>query len=157
LILADIRFCTRENLRQILEVDRTSPHPWPEGVISRDLVVGDTGLSYLGGFAPAAENKLVGYAVLGDEKGNGLLMNLVIVPKYRRCGFGAQLVVAAAECAAEMGFATLVLRVRLSNFAALALYRSLGFRTDATRESFYSDGDVAQYMSAKLPLVISED
>jgi ribosomal-protein-alanine N-acetyltransferase len=154
LILADIRFCAKTDLERILKVERTSPHPWSERVITRDLVIGDTGLSYIGAFAPAAQDKLLGYAVLGDEKGNGLLMNLVVLPEHQRCGFGTQLVVAAAECASDMGFFSLVLRVRVSNVAALTLYRNLGFKADATRESFYSDGDVAQYMSAKLPLTI---
>ncbi|MDR1376664.1 MAG: GNAT family N-acetyltransferase [Synergistaceae bacterium] len=156
MILANIVFCTEDDLGQILEVDQTSPYPWPKSVITRDLVVGDTGLSYIGAFTSAAKDKLLGYAVLGDEKGNGLLMNLTVLPEYRRRGLGTQLTVAAAECASDMRFPMLVLRVRISNFAALALYRRLGFKTDATRESFYSDGDVAQYMSVKLPLVIGE-
>lgn len=154
MFLADIRFCTQANLDQILAVDRISPHPWPERVIIRDLVERDARISYLGAFAPMEEEKLLGYAVLGDEKGNGLLMNLVILPEYRRHGVGSQLVVAVSECAVDWGFLSLVLRVRLSNHAALALYRTLGFKADARRESFYSNGDVAQYMSAKLPLTL---
>jgi ribosomal-protein-alanine N-acetyltransferase len=157
LILANILFCTKDDLEQILEINQTSPYPWSEYIVRRDLVVGDTGLSYIGAFAPAAEDKLLGYAVLGDEKGKGLLMNLAVLPEHRRRGFGAQLTAAAAACASDMGFSTLILRVRASNFAALALYRSLGFKTDATQESFYSNGDVAQYMSVKLPLVIGKE
>lgn len=152
MIFTEIRFCTEENVTQVLEVDRTSPHPWPERIIARDLLGGSTGLSYLGAFAPTAEGTLLGYAVLGDEKGNGLLMNLVVLPQYRRRGIGMQLVVAAAECAAGMGFGLLVLRVRTLNHAALALYRGLGFRGDAAQEYHYSDGDVATYMHVVLPL-----
>jgi ribosomal protein S18 acetylase RimI-like enzyme len=151
-LLADIRFCTKDNLTQILEVDRTSLYPWPERLIRRDFLVGDAQLSYLGAFAPVVEDKLLGYAVLGDEKGKGLLMNLVVLPEYRRRGIGAQLVTAVAECAVDLGFSVLALRVRVSNFAALSLYRELGFKVDGTRKGFYSDGDVAQYMSVKLPL-----
>ena len=162
MILADIRFCEKEDVGQVLEVDRTAPYPWPESVISRDLGAGDIdvfplpGLSYLGAFA-RSQNKLLGYAVLGDEKGNGILMNLVVVPAYRRWGLGSQLVVAVAECAWDMGFPALVLRARASNFAALTLYRGLGFETDVvsgTQEDFYSDGDKVQYMRLKLPLTL---
>jgi ribosomal protein S18 acetylase RimI-like enzyme len=156
LILANILFCTKDDLEQIWEVNQTAPYPWPRHVIMRDLVIGNTGLSYIGAFTSAAKDKLLGFAVLGDERGNGLLMNLLVLPEYRRRGFGTQLTVAAAECASDMRFPTLVLRARISNFAALALYRKLGFKTDAARESFYSDGDAAQYMSVKLPLVIDE-
>ncbi|MDR1874146.1 MAG: GNAT family N-acetyltransferase [Synergistaceae bacterium] len=156
MLLTDIRFCTQDHLDQILAADRTSLHPWPERVISLDLVGGAGSLSYLGAFAPMGD-RLLGYAVLGEEKGNGLLMNLVVVPEYRRRGIGQQLVVSVAECAVELGFPRLTLRVRYSNHAALRLYRSLGFRSDATRESFYSNGDVAFFMSLKLPLVLKGD
>ena len=156
MLLADIRFCTKDHLERLLEIDRSSPYPWLESVIVRDLVEGDTNVSYLGAFAPVDEDILMGYAVLGDEKGCGLLMNLVVLTEYRRRGIGAQLVVAVAECAFDMGFPELVLRVRYLNTAAIALYRSLGFKADATRESYYSNGDAAQYMSARLPLVFTE-
>jgi ribosomal protein S18 acetylase RimI-like enzyme len=95
---------------------------------------------------------LLGYAVLGEENENGLLMNLVVLPQYRRRGIGVQLVVASAELASSLGFLKLALRTRLKNCAALALYRSLGFRRDATRDGFYGDGDAAEYMSVGLPL-----
>lgn len=154
-ILTDIRFCTRDDLDQLLTVDQVSPHPWPKEVIVHDLTDEVSDVTYLGAYAFTGD-KLLGYAVLGKEKGNGLLMNLVVAPEYRRLGIGLQLVVAVAECADELRFPRLVLRVRYSNHAALALYRSLGFRGDATQESFYSDGDVAFFMGLKLPLVLAE-
>jgi ribosomal-protein-alanine N-acetyltransferase len=155
-LLADIRFCTKDNVEQILTVDRTSLYPWPERVIIHDLIESDARLFYMGAFASTKDEKLLGYAVFGDESGKGLLMNLVILPEYRRFGIGSQLVVAVSECAIDWGFRELVLRVRSSNFAAMALYRVLGFQIDARRENFYSNGDVAQFMSVKLPLTIKD-
>ena len=152
MLVADIRFCTSDDVDQVLTVDRISPYPWSENVIARDLIVGDSVISYIGAFAPADENMLLGYAVLGEEDGNGLLMNLVVLPEYRRRGIGVQLVVASAELASSLGLLKLVLRVRLTNYAALALYRGLGFRCDATRVGFYSNGDSAACMSVNLPL-----
>lgn len=151
MILPEIRFCTQEDLPQLLEVNRTSPHAWSDEVVVKDMTSEGAGLSYLGAFSET-NARLVGFSVLGDEKSDALLMNLVVAPEFRRRGIGLQLAVATAECAAQMGFSSLSLRVRATNAGALALYRSLGFRGDAKRESFYSDGDVAYYMSAKLPL-----
>ena len=153
MLIADIRFCEKEDVYRILEVDKVSPHPWPESVIIRDLLFGDSKISYIGAFAPADGNKLLGYAALGEEGGNALLMNLVVLPRYRRRGIGVQLVAASAEFASGLGFLKLVLRVRFTNFAALALYKELGFRCYATREGFYSDGSAAKYLSVNLPLV----
>jgi len=156
-LLTDIRFCARTDVDQVLAVDKTSDYPWPDNIIIRDLFVGDSRISYLGAFAPVDENFLLGYAALGEENGNGLLMNLVVLPQYRRRGIGAQLVVATAELASSFGFLKLVLRVRLTNYAALALYRQLGFRCDATRDNYYNDGNVAGYMSAKLPFDLKSE
>ena len=152
MLVADIRFCDRGDVDQVLAVDRTSPYPWPESIIIRDLVAGDSNISYIGAFAPVDGSTLLGYAVFGEENKNGLLMNLVVLPQYHRRGIGAQLVVTSAEFAYNLGYLNLVLRARLTNYAALALYRELGFRRDATLEGFYSDGNAAEYMSAKLPL-----
>ena len=154
MLIADIRFCEKENVDQILAVNRLSPYPWSENIIIRDLLAGDSKISYIGAFAPVDESMLLGYAALGEEDGNCLLMNLVVLPQYRRRGIGVQLAVASAELASALGFLRLVLRVRLTNYAALALYRELGFRSDATRDGFYSDGNAARYMSVKLPLEI---
>ena len=157
MLVANIRFCGKEDVDQVLAVDQTSPHPWPENIIVRDLIVGDTRISYLGAFAPIDGNILLGYAALGEENENGLLMNLVVSPQYRRLGVGVQLVVACAELAFSSGFSKLILRVRLTNYAAITLYRGLGFSSDATRDGFYSDGSAARYMSVKLPLDLKSD
>jgi ribosomal protein S18 acetylase RimI-like enzyme len=151
--LADIRFCTERDTARILEVDKTSPHPWPAQTIVRDLRNGAE-LTYLGAFATGEEETLLGYAVLGNENGNGLLMNVVVLPEYRRRGVGMQLVVAAAECASALACPSLVLRARPSNRAALELYRSLGFVRGERRERYYSNGEPAQQMSLRLPLLL---
>jgi ribosomal protein S18 acetylase RimI-like enzyme len=151
----DIRFCTERDATQILEVDRTSPYPWPSRTIARDLRNGAE-LTYLGAFATGEEEMLLGYAVLGNENGNGLLMNLLVLSEYRRRGIGMQLVVAAAECAFALACPSLVLRVRPSNRAALELYKSLGFVRGERRERYYSNGEPAQQMSLQLPLLLEE-
>ena len=157
MLVANIRFCERQDVDRILAVDRTSLYPWPESVIIRDLIVGDSRTSYIGAFTPIDESILLGYAVLGEENENGLLMNLIVLPEYRRRGIGIQLVVASAELASNLGFLKLILRVRLTNNAAMALYRELGFSSDATRDGFYSDGSAAKCMSVKLPLNLKSD
>jgi len=150
--MANIRFCGKEDVALVLAVNEASPHSWPKSIIERDLVASDTRVSYIGAFAPVDENMLLGYAVLGEENKSGLLMNLAVTPQYRRRGIGVQLVVAAAEFASSLGFSKLVLRVRHSNHAAVALYRGLGFSGDSSRGGFYSDGSAARFMSANLPL-----
>lgn len=152
MFLPDIRFCATEHLGQILEVDATSPYPWPVRVIARDLEKGD--LTYLGAFT--AWDDLLGYAVLGDENGGALLMNLVVLPEYHRQGLGMQLVVAIAECAENRRFSFLGLRVRCTNQAGIALYNALGFRQRKIYEGYYSNGEAALFMTLPLPLQFGE-
>lgn len=152
MFLPDIRFCSAEHLALILEVDKTSPYPWPDRVIAADLSRG--GFTYLGAFS--AWDKLLGYAVLGDEDGEALLMNLVVAPQYRRRGVGMQLLAAIAECAAERSFKKLNLRVRISNTSGIALYEAMGFKQRKLCEGYYSNGEAALCMAIRLPLVFED-
>lgn len=153
--MADIRFCEEADAAQVIDVDRSSPHPWPDSLILSDLRRGD--FSYIGAFGAGEKSDLMGYAVLGSEKKNGLLANIVVAPPYRRRGIGAQLVIAAAECAEGLSYGALILRVRVSNNGAAALYKGLGFVETAKRAKYYSDGETASQMILKLPYTLPED
>ncbi|MDR1741795.1 MAG: GNAT family N-acetyltransferase [Synergistaceae bacterium] len=147
MVLVDVRFCGSSDLGEVVKVDGTSPYPWPEEVIQKDIA--DGALIYIGAFYGAS---LLGYSALGADGGSGLLMNLVVEPRHRGLGIGSQLVVAAAECALSMGYPTMLLSVRSSNEAAISLYVGLGFVWLERRERYYSNGDAALRMGAALPL-----
>ncbi len=94
----------------------------------------------------------MGYAVLGRENRAGLLMWLLVDKAYQRQGIGSQLLLAVSDCAVYMNFRVLRLRVRKSNAGAIALYESMSFRAERVRQGFYSTGEDALVMSARLPL-----
>lgn len=75
-----------------------------------------------------------GMTVVLDE---GSITNIAVRPDLRRQGYGRRIVSALLDEAAARGVAFVYLEVRVSNEAAIALYRSLGFSIVGSRKNFY--------------------
>ncbi|MBQ3402371.1 MAG: GNAT family N-acetyltransferase [Synergistaceae bacterium] len=149
----DIDFLTFEDIPDILRLNASSSCSWPEEVIRSDLRENSNNeITYLGAFATTAEAPLLGYAVLGREKQEALLMALVVDSVYRRRGIGRQLVAAVGDCAVYLHFRRLRLKVRKSNAGAISLYSQMSFVGETVRRGYYSNGEDAIIMSARLPL-----
>ena len=153
--LPDIDFLTFDDLPGVLRLNAENPHSWPEEVIREDLKQDSQNeTTYIGAFATTTEAQLLGYAVLGREARNGLLMSLLVDRKYQRRGIATQLLLAVSDCAMYLNFKRLKLRVRKSNSGAIALYSHMSFTKERVRQGYYSNGEDAIVMSAKLPLVM---
>src|SRR5262249_2048118 len=63
------------------------------------------------------------------------VLNLAVHPSYRRRGIAKELLQRAIHAAAGRWF----LEVRESNGAAIAFYKSLGFKPAGRRENYYYD------------------
>ncbi len=152
----EIRFCDSDDIPALLELNSASACPWPDSVIAGDLAPkSDVGITYIGAFATSPGARMLGYAVLGREARHGaktgLLMGLTVRPEYRRRGIGSQLLAAAGDCAVYLGFKRMRLRVRRSNAAAFALYSGMSFAQEGVSRGYYSNGEDAILMSARLP------
>ena len=94
---------------------------------------------------------VVGYAVLWCILDQGELANVAIVPRLRGKGLGRFLMTRVLQIARERGVEALYLEVRVSNAAALELYRSLGFIEVGLRKGYYEDPkEDARIMMARL-------
>jgi ribosomal-protein-alanine N-acetyltransferase len=71
--------------------------------------------------------------------GEGHLGNLAVVPGARRRGVATALVEDLLREARTRDVEVVTLEVRVSNFAAQALYRRHGFRLAALRRGYYRD------------------
>ena len=83
------------------------------------------------------EDKLVGYVGSQSVMGWSDMMNLAVLPEYRRMGIGEALIEALTEKLKEKENTCLTLEVRASNDPAIALYHKLGFVQVGRRPNYY--------------------
>ena len=151
----EIDFLTLNDIPGVLRINSRLSWTWPDDVIKSDLSKdSDSETTYIGAFATTLEAPLLGYAVLGRNNRIGELMALLVDKDFQRMGIGTQLLIAVSDCAVYMNFRRLRLRVRKSNAAAIALYSHMSFISEQVRRGYYSNGEDAIVMSAKLPLVM---
>jgi len=121
-----------QDLPAIVAVEnRIYDFPWTEGNFRDALLSGyDAALVEFGG-------TLVGYRVMMIGPGEAHLLNLSIAADWQRRGFGRHLLVASIHDARRADAKTLVLEVRPSNAAGIALYEGIGFERIGIRKGYY--------------------
>ncbi len=93
-------------------------------------------------------NVIVGYvASVIRTDGFGHIVSLCVDPEYRRRGIGKQLMTKVEELMKKLFNVCLYrLEVRVSNFIAIMLYESIGYRIQARIPRYYSNGEDAYLM-----------
>lgn len=84
-----------------------------------------------------ADTQVVGYLGLYAVADEGTIANVAVAPAARRQGVASALLRQASSFGAAVGLSRLMLEVRVSNAAAVALYERLGFVRDGVRPRFY--------------------
>lgn len=77
-----------------------------------------------------------GYWLMGQE---AHIVTIATHPDFRRQGLGRRLLQAMIDKAIEAGALEITLEVRASNYAAQALYKSIGFVVVGVRKHYYHD------------------
>jgi ribosomal-protein-alanine N-acetyltransferase len=128
-----------DDLDAIVELERTSfSHPWTrrnlkQALDRRQLVVLRA--------APESENgpgSMVGYCVFEMAAEEMHVHNLAVDPGRRGTGLGRRLLETVLWIGSRRGARAVLLEVRESNWTALQLYYSLGFRSLRRRRNYYS-------------------
>ncbi|MBO5239781.1 MAG: ribosomal protein S18-alanine N-acetyltransferase [Lachnospiraceae bacterium] len=99
------------------------------------------------------EGALCGFGGIIASIDTADIMNIGVLPEYRRRGVGQQLLEALIIQAETCGCEQMMLEVRKSNTPAIQLYESNGFHPIAIRKNYYSnpieDGIIMQRLYKK--------
>lgn len=123
-----------DHLDEVAELERVCfSTPWSRNMLAEEL---DNALSaFL--VALGDDGKVVGYAGLQVVVDEGYITNVAVRPEYRRQGVAGKLIQVFLDFAQGNRLAFLTLEVRASNYDAIALYGSRGFRSVGRRKNYY--------------------
>ena len=125
---------TADHLDEVAELERICfSMPWSRKMLAEEL---DNALSaFL--VALDEEGQVAGYAGLQVVLDEGYITNVAVRPDCRRRGVAGKLLQVFLDFARGNRLAFLTLEVRASNYDAIALYGSRGFRSVGRRKNYY--------------------
>ena len=123
-----------DHLDEVAELERICfSAPWSRNMLAEEL---DNALSaFL--VALDGDGKVVGYAGVQVILDEGYITNVAVRPEWRRRGVAGKLLQVFLDFAQANHLAFLTLEVRESNYGAIALYGSRGFRSVGRRRNYY--------------------
>ncbi len=113
-------------------------------------------------FIVAEENSVIaGYTMCRIEVGlsnygfgglirKGHVVSIAVLPQFRRKGIAQAVITRALEGMQYYKAKQCFLEVRVTNDAAISLYKKLGFEVTRTINGYYSDGEDAYVMAKRL-------
>ena len=124
---------TSEHVAQVAALEKACfSMPWSENSITAELS------NPLSLWVVAVDgNTVAGYVGSQAVMGEADMMNLAVLPSYRRQGVGRYLVSELVAKLTDREVYSLTLEVRASNEAAVKLYDSLGFVQVGRRPNYY--------------------
>ena len=133
------RRMTAADLDAIVAIeDAIYPHPWTRGNFADSLAAGyHCWVVERGG-------EIAGYTVAAVAAGEAHLLNLSVAAPWQRRGLGREILRFVVKLARDYGARKILLEVRPSNRAAIALYASSGFAEIGRRRGYYPDGDARE-------------
>ena len=123
-----------DHLDEVVELERICfSTPWSRNMLAEEL---DNACS---AFLVAEDDagKVVGYAGLQVILDEGYITNVAVRPECRRNGVAGKLLQVFLDFGQANHLAFLTLEVRASNYDAIALYGSRGFRSVGRRKNHY--------------------
>lgn len=127
-----LRDMTLADVDAVLRIEQQAhSHPWTRGNFNDSLANGHICK------VVEIENEIVGYALLMPALSEVQLLDISIARAYQRTGLGEKLLGEIMSLARMLKFERIILEVRVSNFAANALYQKAGFSQIGLRRDYY--------------------
>jgi len=134
---------TAADIKQVMAIERASfPLPWLEQHFL-DEINSATALPLT---AFDHDGRVMGYICPMQVLDEGHILNVAVDPACRGMGVGRLLVQRVLEDCRAAGAAFVSLEVRVSNVAAITLYRPMGFVETGRRKRYYENGEDALMM-----------
>jgi [ribosomal protein S18]-alanine N-acetyltransferase len=132
----EVRAMHLADLAEVQRVDRlVYPAPWSLAFWRQELADA-TNRYYVVALLDDAQ---VGHAGIMNLAGEGHVSTVAVDPAVQGRGVGARLLVALHRWAIAQNLDALTLEVRVSNAAAVGLYRRFGYAPAGVRKNYYSD------------------
>jgi ribosomal-protein-alanine N-acetyltransferase len=128
-----LRDMSEADLEAVLRIEREAhAHPWTLGNFS-DAIHS----RYQCKVYESESGEMLGYAVLMLAVDEAELLDIAIAPKQQQHGWGRKLLDEMLTLARRHEMQRVVLEVRASNSAAIALYRRVDFQDIGLRREYY--------------------
>lgn len=143
----NIRQAGLVDLQILVAIEKEALNMWTEDMIVSDL--SDTRkeiyLIYNG------EGEAAGYIDIWYGYENDYhILGFGVLEKYRKMGYGGELLNYVVNTAQLRGAAAITLEVKTGNITAIGLYKRFGFEELGIRKFYYKDGSHALIMMLKL-------
>ncbi len=127
-----IRLMRHDDLAAVIAIEtRAYVFPWSKGIFHDCMRVGYSCWIY------EQQGIIQAYAIMSVGVGECHVLNLCVDPEIQRQGIGRRLLQYLQTQATACNVDTVLLEVRTSNHAAIALYKSEGFNEVGKRKDYY--------------------
>ena len=129
----EIRMMTAEDIPQIAQLEKDCfADPWSVASFTSELN------NPLSTWLVAVDGEVVaGYIGAQTVLDSADIMNVAVLPNYRRTGIGERLIHSLCAQLSQRGAQSVLLEVRVSNTPAIKLYEKLGFTVVGRRPNYY--------------------
>lgn len=120
----------------VCAIERASfPNPWHETTFLGEIHNSPISFPYV--IVHKVEKKIIGYFIFWRVKEEIQISNIAIHPDFRRMGIGEAVLRQVITQMIKGGAKFVSLEVRPSNFAALNLYKKMGFDIFGIKKDYY--------------------
>lgn len=132
-----IRAAVPEDVDALSDIERIcSALPWHRTSLFQDLTFNQNAFYFV---AESHSGQIVGYIACWAVQSEAEIINLAVLPSWRRQGIASRLMNHALLFMKNAGVRQVFLDVREHNEAALALYSRFGFIAAGFRAAYYHD------------------
>lgn len=134
--LVTFRKMTIHDVNEVYEIEKQSfTLAWTKEAFEQEMLKNEFAYYVLA----ETQEGVVGYCGMWLVMDEAHITNIAISPKERGKKFGEALMREAIKTAKAQGAKLMTLEARVSNIAALNLYKKLGFKNGGIRKGYYTD------------------